>query len=470
MDKIEKIKKILSQKNINYYYVYLVNSGFGDIITNSSIQSFMCDLFGLNYVSISNKEINLTFSEFYKQFLLDIGYNPLINDKNIHYIELDNILDDLDNIYANLCKLDNSSVNAICIKPKTLFYTCSFDEFAINSNKNIYNNSFISDFKDKYYKSTNIKYTRHNTLNITIHLRLGDCSTILLNNNKDLVTISWFDRGVHSHSWYNLKNKTGFKGVLNKYRYIDDAIKFVQQLHQYKRDILKDIYEDLNITLITDGYSYVEKVVNRKTFINQLKKMNMKADLCIIDDFCKKNIEKINNCNLINNKIIGDSYKDFLNTVEAVLNSDIIISDSRSFIFRVIMGWKIDINFSQILYLGSAEKTAQYYLNKNNCVYKKFINFSNVFEQLQNLEQDLINKKLKDKILQKELGYNDDIIQENKTLKEKIAILQSKNNVLLNNTSTNLTAQSRIKNQLSYKLGQAIIDNSKSLLGYIKMP
>lgn len=185
-------------------------------------------------------------------------------------------------------KLTNSKINAICIKPKTLFYTCSFEQFAVNNNKNIYNNSFISDFKNKYYKSTNIKYTKHNTFNITIHLRLGDFSTILLNNNKDLVTISWFDRGVHSHSWYNLKNKTGFKGVLNKYRYIDDVIKFVQQLHQYKKDILKDVYEDLNITLITDGYSSVEKIVNRKTFINQLKKMNMKADLYIIDDFCKK--------------------------------------------------------------------------------------------------------------------------------------------------------------------------------------
>lgn len=84
LDKIEKIKKILKSKNINYYYVYLVNSGFGDIITNSSIQSFICDLFGLNYVSISNKEINLTFSEFYKQFLLNIGYKPLLDDKYIY--------------------------------------------------------------------------------------------------------------------------------------------------------------------------------------------------------------------------------------------------------------------------------------------------------------------------------------------------------------------------------------------------
>lgn len=140
----------------------------------------------------------------------------------------------------------------------------------------------------------------------------------------------------------------------------------------------------------------------------------------------QKNIEKINNCNLINNKIIGDSYKDFLNTVEVVLNSDINISDSRSFIFRVIMGWKIDKSFLQILYLGSAENTTQYYLNKNNCMYKKFINFSNVFNNIKNLEQDLINKKLKAQILQKELGYNDNTIYENEALKEKIAFCNLK--------------------------------------------
>ncbi len=32
------------------------------------------------------------------------------------------------------------------------------------------------------------------------------------------------------------------------------------------------------------------------------------------------------------------------------------------------------------------------------------------------------------------------------------------------------TAKSRIQNQLSYKLGQAMIVNSKSILGYIRMP
>ncbi|MCR8702037.1 hypothetical protein, partial [Campylobacter sp. RM12176] len=44
--------------------------------------------------------------------------------------------------------------------------------------------------------------------------------------------------------------------------------------------------------------------------------------------------------------------------------------------------------------------------------------------EISNLEQDLINKKLKAQILEKELGYDCNAIQENKELKKKIKILQ----------------------------------------------
>ncbi len=89
--------------------------------------------------------------------------------------------------------------------------------------------------------------------------------------------------------------------------------------------------------------------------------------------------------------------------------------------------------------------------------------------EITNLEQDLINKKLKAQILEKELGYGYDTIQENKELKEKIKILQLASTENINQQVIG-TAKSRIKNQLSYKLGQAMIENSKSLLGYIRMP
>ncbi|MBZ7936707.1 sugar transferase, partial [Campylobacter sp. B0100352/1] len=50
--------------------------------------------------------------------------------------------------------------------------------------------------------------------------------------------------------------------------------------------------------------------------------------------------------------------------------------------------------------------------------------------------------------------------------------LQNQINALkiqLSNTQAN-SAKARIQNQLSYKLGQAMIENSKSILGYIRMP
>jgi hypothetical protein len=89
--------------------------------------------------------------------------------------------------------------------------------------------------------------------------------------------------------------------------------------------------------------------------------------------------------------------------------------------------------------------------------------------EISNLEQDLINKKLKAQILEKELKYGYDAIQENKELKEKIKILQLASTENINQQIIG-TAKSRIHNQLSYKLGKAMIENSKSILGYIRMP
>ncbi|WP_180380878.1 hypothetical protein [Campylobacter lanienae] len=89
--------------------------------------------------------------------------------------------------------------------------------------------------------------------------------------------------------------------------------------------------------------------------------------------------------------------------------------------------------------------------------------------EISNLEQDLINKKLKAHILEKELGYDCNAIQENKKLKEQIKALQLIGKENIKQQIIN-TAKSRIHNQLSYKLGKAMIENSKSIWGYIRMP
>ena len=72
--------------------------------------------------------------------------------------------------------------------------------------------------------------------------------------------------------------------------------------------------------------------------------------------------------------------------------------------------------------------------------------------ELRNLEQDLVIKKLESKKLAKSLGIKMDVIH------PKITFIQAH------------SAKARIQSQLSYKLGQALIENSKSLWGYLRMP
>uniref|UniRef100_UPI0023560874 hypothetical protein n=1 Tax=Campylobacter avium TaxID=522485 RepID=UPI0023560874 len=72
--------------------------------------------------------------------------------------------------------------------------------------------------------------------------------------------------------------------------------------------------------------------------------------------------------------------------------------------------------------------------------------------KLLNLEQDLINKKLNTKKLYKELNIKEDVFM------PRINLIQVN------------SAKARIHNHLAYKLGLALIENSKSIKGYIRMP
>ncbi|MCH3696577.1 sugar transferase, partial [Campylobacter lari] len=54
-----------------------------------------------------------------------------------------------------------------------------------------------------------------------------------------------------------------------------------------------------------------------------------------------------------------------------------------------------------------------------------------------------------------------------KQLEKQLNIVSNGNKITMINSNS---AKTRIQNQLSYKLGQAMIVNSKSFLGYIRMP
>ena len=113
--------------------------------------------------------------------------------------------------------------------------------------------------------------------------------------------------------------------------------------------------------------------------------------------------------------------------------------------------------------------------------------------EIKNLESDLKIKELKAKQIEKELGYNYNVLEELELKKQELIKvkqqldstkkqLESKNTGLESNLNypifkgslsylnTMISAKQRIHNHLSYKLGKAMIENSKSILGYIRMP
>ena len=113
--------------------------------------------------------------------------------------------------------------------------------------------------------------------------------------------------------------------------------------------------------------------------------------------------------------------------------------------------------------------------------------------EIKNLESDLKIKELKAKQIEKELGYSYNVLEELDLKKQELIKvkqqldstkkqLESKNTGLESNLNypifkgnlsylnTMTSAKDRIHNHLSYKLGKAMIENSKSILGYIRMP
>ncbi|MGQ2744728.1 hypothetical protein ACT6DG_00665 [Campylobacter coli] len=125
-------------------------------------------------------------------------------------------------------------------------------------------------------------------------------------------------------------------------------------------------------------------------------------------------------------------------------------------------------------------------LEKDIAIYKTAIDDKNKEIDSKNIQIQNINTTLNKAIQEKDIIINSNTNQINqlqnniKAKTKQLHILQSniqKNSVQLNQLQSKLsfqtkygTAKQRIQNQLSYKLGQAMITNSKSLLGYIRMP
>ncbi len=422
LDQIIKIRNICKLKNIRYYIVYCVESGFGDIITNACIASFFQDLYGLQYLGIDKLENTqtLTGRKFYSKFLKDLGFQELHSKHSIAYIKINNFLLEHNNIYKSLLEIDDESI--ICIRPKQLFMASDYDEIA-NLGLNIYENSFTKHFQNlltKFNFYNRINYNPNKSI-ITIHLRLGDSAVVPINNNGDIIALDWFFRENHPHALFNIKNRQGSRYVQHKYQELDELIQFVKQIHSLEGNI--------EINLITDGFESALAKINSHRFQKICHSKNKIFKKEIVYRYIKNVYSKLHRAGFCS-IVAGENYQDFLDSIILILSSNIVISNHRSFCARVFFGWKKDKFFQQTFFSKSQEgQGSNILLNKLGITQKKFTNYESILTEI--------------------------YVEEDRTISVKHEIFG---------------AQERIKNHLAYQLGNAMVANSNSLLGYIKMP
>ena len=113
-------------------------------------------------------------------------------------------------------------------------------------------------------------------------------------------------------------------------------------------------------------------------------------------------------------------------------------------------------------------------LKNENTSLKESLNSPEQKEKILNirfLEEKVKRKVLKNKLLEKDLGFTHEDILQSKILNQKVKDLEKLLSSIQRPQATIYTsAKLRVQNHLAYKLGQALIVNSKSIKGYIRLP
>ncbi|EGO3166724.1 sulfotransferase family 2 domain-containing protein [Campylobacter coli] len=204
---------------------------------------------------------------------------------------------------------------------------------------------------------------------------------------------------------------------------------------------------------LEEDFKKILKILNRKDQLMHINKSNHVDYKNYYNDVMYKIVREIYrddfeifDYDLEDKKYFNISQCSYLKNLEA----KIAIKNTKLEFLRLGKFFKIQ-NLNQII----VEKTNTIQ-NKES----KLIQIQNINTTLNKAiqEKDIIINSNTDQINQLQ-----NIIQENST---QINQLQSK----LSLQTKYGTAKTRIQNQLSYKLGQAMIVNSKSFLGYIRMP
>ncbi|EOH6542609.1 sulfotransferase family 2 domain-containing protein [Campylobacter coli] len=223
-------------------------------------------------------------------------------------------------------------------------------------------------------------------------------------------------------------------------------------------------FEEFILSLQDEEFK--EEILSKNHFSFQYKYLcdkNMNILVNFIGKFEKLDNDFKKNLNILRrkdslvhiNKSKHLNYRDYYNSQTYKIIREIYRDDFE--IFDYDLEDKKYFNIPQNIYLNNLEsKILIKNINLDSLRLKKSF-------QIQNLNQTI---ETKNKTIQENLSQINNL---NQTIETKNKTIQNKDD-LLNFQAQYGTAKSRIQNQLSYKLGQTMIVNSKSFLGCLLMP
>ncbi|WP_053874587.1 glycosyltransferase family protein [Campylobacter coli] len=250
------------------------------------------------------------------------------------------------------------------------------------------------------------------------------------------------------------------------------------------------------------NFSFQEYMVNNKIWVDKYKGVNklnlMKTNIPIdskSDLYCfLYNLECLSHIQLELSKIIAQyfsHYKLYYSAIHHLPFFDIYTSFyNDKLFFRIILPSCVrEKMYLQIVFKDSILE--HNFLNKISLIlpeYKKMSENEILIYDIPMFRRpyhSLYNYKIKNTCLTNSYKFNpyDSVVKNRDIILEEIKKIftitlrainieevdSKKLNIKLNDCAL-ISAKSRIQNHLSYKLGQAMIINSKSLLGYIRMP
>ncbi|MCV3410004.1 sulfotransferase family protein, partial [Campylobacter sp. IFREMER_LSEM_CL1890] len=230
---------------------------------------------------------------------------------------------------------------------------------------------------------------------------------------------------------------------LNKYFSFED---FIMDLHNEK---VKD--EILNWIHFVPQYKFLCNE-QKKILVNFVGKFeNLSKDFAKILQILNRNDKLVHI-----NKSKHFNYSNYYNKVTYKVIRDIYKDDFEIFDY--------DLEEQKIFFHIP-------YRKYSNLLENKLINKNEIIESLR--IDKLINNQKSNHFIQKQISQinnkNKIIISKDKKIFDQNLEICTKNKII-SFISKYGTAKSRIQNQLSYKLGQAMIVNSKSILGYLIIP